>query len=74
MDKLTSKQRNKAHSRERQRAHEAIAFGSPGDLVGYDHGLEDFTKLLEETAELRRGSLPCQSTHKHFGQGCVAKP
>ncbi|RRT77324.1 hypothetical protein B296_00028870 [Ensete ventricosum] len=37
-------------------AHEAISFGSAGDLVGYDDGLEDLAELLEVAMELLGGT------------------
>lgn len=69
--KLINWRRN---TREKERrAHEAIAFGSAGSLVGDDDGLEDLAELLEVAAELLRRRLPSQSPDEDLGPSRVAE-
>lgn len=54
-------------------AYKSVAFGSAGDFIGDDDGLEDLAipvEMLPEDVLLR---LPCQASDEHLRQRRVAK-
>lgn len=63
----------KRRDEEKVSTYESVAFGFSGVLVSDYDSFKNVAELLEIFAHFFGGSLPGQSSHEQFGEGCVSE-